>query len=34
MIIVKSIEALQEAKEQLNGSIGFVPTMGTQNRTG
>ncbi len=28
MIIAKSIEALQEAKKQLRGSIGFVPTMG------
>lgn len=28
MIIAKSIEALQEAKKQLIGSIGFVPTMG------
>lgn len=28
MIIAKSIEALQEAKKQLSGSIGFVPTMG------
>jgi len=28
MIIAKSIEALQEVKKQLNGSIGFVPTMG------
>jgi len=28
MIIVKTIEALQEAKESMNGTIGFVPTMG------
>ena len=28
MIIAKSIEALQEAKKQLSGSMGFVPTMG------
>ena len=28
MIIVHSIEALFEATEKLNGSIGFVPTMG------
>jgi len=28
MIIVKSIEALQEAKKQLSGTVGFVPTMG------
>jgi len=28
MIIAKSIEALQEAKRSLDGSIGFVPTMG------
>ena len=28
MIIAKTIEALTKAKEQLNGSIGFVPTMG------
>jgi pantoate--beta-alanine ligase len=28
MIIAKSIEALQEAKRALHGSIGFVPTMG------
>jgi len=28
MIIARTIEALQEAKESLNGSIGFVPTMG------
>ncbi len=28
MIIATTIEALQEAKESLKGSIGFVPTMG------
>ncbi len=28
MIIVRTIEALQKAKEGLEGSIGFVPTMG------
>lgn len=28
MLIVKTIEALQEAKKQLNGTVGFVPTMG------
>ncbi len=28
MIIVHSVEALVEATEKLNGSIGFVPTMG------
>ncbi|NOR56810.1 MAG: pantoate--beta-alanine ligase [Sulfurovum sp.] len=28
MIIVKTIEALQEAKKTLSGDIGFVPTMG------
>jgi len=28
MIVVRTIEALQEAKKGLNGSIGFVPTMG------
>ncbi len=28
MIIVRTIEALQSAKEALGGSIGFVPTMG------
>jgi len=28
MIIARTIEALQEAKESLKGSIGFVPTMG------
>jgi len=28
MIIAKSIKALKEAKKQLSGSIGFVPTMG------
>ena len=28
MVIVKTIEALQEAKKSLNGTIGFVPTMG------
>lgn len=28
MIIVKTIEALQEAKKTLSGNIGFVPTMG------
>ena len=28
MIIVKTIETLQEAKKSLKGSIGFVPTMG------
>ena len=28
MIIARTIEALQKAKEELEGSIGFVPTMG------
>lgn len=28
MVIVKTIEALQEAKKELNGTVGFVPTMG------
>jgi len=28
MIIAKRIEVLQEAKEQSNGSIGFIPMMG------
>jgi len=28
MVIVRTIEALQEAKKSLNGSMGFVPTMG------
>ena len=28
MVIIKSVEALQEAKKGLSGSIGFVPTMG------
>jgi len=28
MIIVKTIEALQEAKKSLSGTVGFVPTMG------
>jgi len=28
MVIVRTIEALQEAKNALSGSIGFVPTMG------
>ena len=28
MIIARTIEALQEAKKSLNGTIGFVPTMG------
>ena len=28
MIIVRTIDELQEAKKDLNGSIGFVPTMG------
>ena len=28
MIIVRTIEALREAKRELTGSIGFVPTMG------
>ena len=28
MVIVKTIEALKEAKKSLNGTIGFVPTMG------
>jgi len=28
MVIVKTIEALEEAKKALSGSIGFVPTMG------
>jgi pantoate--beta-alanine ligase len=28
MVIARTIDELQEAKKQLNGSIGFVPTMG------
>jgi pantoate--beta-alanine ligase len=28
MVIARTIEALEEAKKNLNGSIGFVPTMG------
>ncbi len=28
MVIVRTVEALQKAKKELNGSIGFVPTMG------
>jgi len=28
MVIVKSIEELQEVKKQLSGTVGFVPTMG------
>ena len=28
MVIVKTIEALQEAKKALRGTVGFVPTMG------
>jgi len=28
MVIVKTIEALREAKESLKGTVGFVPTMG------
>jgi len=28
MIIIKTIEALQEARKELYGSVGFVPTMG------
>jgi len=28
MLIVRTIEALQEAKQKLSGSVGFVPTMG------
>jgi pantoate--beta-alanine ligase len=28
MVIVKTIEALQEAKRSLSGTVGFVPTMG------
>ena len=28
MVIARTIDELQKAKEQLNGSIGFVPTMG------
>lgn len=32
MIIVKTIEELQEAKRTLNGTIGFVPTMGALHK--
>ncbi len=32
MIIVQTIEALQEAKKALSGSIGFVPTMGALHK--
>ncbi len=32
MLIVKTIEALQEAKKQLNGTVGFVPTMGALHK--
>lgn len=32
MIIVRTIEALQEAKNALSGSIGFVPTMGALHK--
>lgn len=32
MVIVRTIEALQEAKKALSGSIGFVPTMGALHK--
>jgi len=32
MVIVRTIEALQEAKNALSGSIGFVPTMGALHK--
>ena len=32
MVIVRTIEALQEAKKALTGSIGFVPTMGALHK--
>ncbi len=32
MVIVRTIEALQEAKNVLSGSIGFVPTMGALHK--
>ena len=32
MVIVRTIEALQEAKKRLTGSIGFVPTMGALHK--
>lgn len=32
MIIVKTIQALQKAKKQLDGTIGFVPTMGALHK--
>jgi pantoate--beta-alanine ligase len=32
MVIVRTIEALQEAKNKLSGSIGFVPTMGALHK--
>lgn len=32
MVIVRTIEALQEAKNALSGSVGFVPTMGALHK--
>lgn len=32
MVIVRTIEALQEAKKSLSGSVGFVPTMGALHK--
>ena len=32
MVIVRTIEALQEAKKTLSGSVGFVPTMGALHK--
>ncbi len=32
MVIVRTIEALQEVKNRLSGSIGFVPTMGALHK--
>jgi pantoate--beta-alanine ligase len=32
MVIVQTIEALQEAKKTLSGSVGFVPTMGALHK--
>ncbi len=32
MVIVRTIEALEEAKKALSGSIGFVPTMGALHK--
>ena len=32
MVIVRTIEALQKAKKNLSGSIGFVPTMGALHK--